>query len=62
MVNTVVVPDLSIKSIGQLHTVVAPSLGARDLGAVGLLGIDTLSKHQVTIDFLAGTMTVRIMS
>ncbi|RYD58847.1 MAG: hypothetical protein EOP60_02775 [Sphingomonadales bacterium] len=59
MVNTVVVPDLSIKSIGQLHTVIAPSLGARDLGAVGLLGIDTLSKHQVSIDFDAGTMTVR---
>lgn len=59
MVNTVVVPDLSIKSIGALHTVIAPSLEARDLGAVGLLGIDTLSKHKVSIDFEAGTMTVR---
>ncbi|MES2988458.1 MAG: aspartyl protease family protein [Pseudomonadota bacterium] len=58
-VNTVIVPDLSIESIGQLHTVVAPSLGASDLGAVGLLGIDTLSKHQVSIDFSAGTMEVR---
>ncbi|RYD55706.1 MAG: hypothetical protein EOP60_05900 [Sphingomonadales bacterium] len=58
-VGTVVVPDLSIKSIGLLHTVIAPSLEARDLGAVGLLGIDTLSKHQVSIDFEAGTMTVR---
>ena len=59
LVNTVVVPDLSIKSIGLLHTVIAPSLEARNLGAVGLLGIDTLSKHAVSIDFEAGTMTVR---
>ncbi|RYE02822.1 MAG: hypothetical protein EOP61_07090 [Sphingomonadales bacterium] len=59
LVDTVVVPDLSIKSIGQLHTVIAPSLGARDLGAAGLLGIDTLSKHAVSIDFEMGTMTVR---
>lgn len=58
-VNTVIVPDLSIESIGQLHTVIAPALGARDLGAVGLLGIDTLSKHQVSIDFTTGHMTVR---
>ncbi len=58
-VNTVVVPDLAIKSIGQLHTVIAPSLEARDLGALGLLGIDTLSSHQVSIDFEKGTMTVR---
>ncbi|WP_066799227.1 retroviral-like aspartic protease family protein [Sphingomonas soli] len=59
VVDTVVVPDLSIKSIGQLHTVTAPSLGARDLGAAGLLGIDTLSKHAVSIDFEKGTMAVR---
>jgi predicted aspartyl protease len=58
-VSTVVVPNLSIKSIGQMHTVIAPSLDARNLGAVGLLGIDTLSKHQVSIDFDKGTMTVR---
>ena len=59
MVDTVVVPDLAIKSIGQLHTVIAPSLDARNLGAVGLLGIDTLSHHQVSIDFEKGTMMVR---
>lgn len=58
-VNTVVVPDLSIRSIGQLHTVIAPALGARDMGAVGLLGIDTLRNHQVSIDFERGTMAVR---
>ncbi|MEP9358614.1 retroviral-like aspartic protease family protein [Sphingomonas sp. KR3-1] len=58
-VNTVVVPDLVIKSIGELHTIVAPELEARNLGAVGLLGIDTLRNHQVTIDFEKGTMAVR---
>lgn len=59
LVDTVLVPDLSITSIGQMHTVIAPSLGARDLGAAGLLGIDTLSKHAVSIDFEKGTMSVR---
>lgn len=58
-VETVVIPDLSIKSIGQLHRVVAPAFAARNIGAAGLLGIDTLSSHQVTIDFEAGTMAVR---
>lgn len=58
-VNTVIVPDLSIKTIGQLHTVTAPALLARNLGAVGLLGIDTLRNHQVSIDFEHGTMAVR---
>ena len=58
-IDTVVVPDLSIKSIGQEHTVIAPAFAARNLGAAGLLGIDTLSRHQVTIDFETGTMSVR---
>jgi predicted aspartyl protease len=58
-VNTVVVPDLSIKSIGLQHTVIAPAFAATNLGAAGLLGIDTLSRHQVIIDFEKGTMAVR---
>lgn len=58
-VNTVVVPDLEIKSIGQQHRVIAPALEARNLGAAGLLGIDTLAGHQVSIDFETGTMAVR---
>ncbi len=58
-VNTVVVPGLSIKSIGEQHTIVAPALEARNLGALGLLGIDTLRNHQVTIDFEKGVMAVR---
>ncbi|AQR74916.1 retroviral-like aspartic protease family protein [Sphingomonas sp. LM7] len=58
-VDTVLVPDLIIKSIGVQHSVVAPKLEARNLGAIGLLGIDTLRDHQVSIDFDHGTMEVR---
>lgn len=58
-VDTVLVPDLTIKSIGVQHSVVAPKLEARNLGAIGLLGIDTLRDHQVSIDFDRGTMEVR---
>jgi predicted aspartyl protease len=58
-VDTVVVPRLSIPSIGIEHRVIAPALEARHLGAMGLLGIDTLQRHQVAIDFEAGTMAVR---
>jgi predicted aspartyl protease len=58
-VNTVLVPQLMIPSVGEHHSIIAPALGARDLGAMGLLGIDTLQNHQVTIDFERGTMAVR---
>lgn len=58
-VDTVVVPRLEIESIGVQHRVVAPKLEARNLGAIGLLGIDMLRDHQVTIDFDRGTMDVR---
>lgn len=58
LVQTVVVHDLAIQSIGRRHTVHAPALDARDLGAVGMLGIDTLSNHKVLIDFDTGVMTV----
>jgi predicted aspartyl protease len=58
-VDTVLVPELMIKSVGVLHSVIAPKLEARDLGAIGLLGIDTLHNHQISIDFEHGTMEVR---
>ena len=57
-VDTVIVPELYIQSIGQRHTITAPALYARNLGAAGLLGIDTLSNHQVSIDFETGVMSV----
>jgi len=58
-VDTVLVPDLTIKSIGVQHSVIAPRLEARNLGAIGLLGIDTLRDHEVSIDFERSTMEVR---
>lgn len=61
--GTVVIPDLQIGSPGggaRLSTrgIEAPALVARNLGAAGLVGIDTLQGHAVTIDFAAQTMTV----
>ena len=58
-VDTVLVPQLMIPTVGEHHTIVAPALSGRNLGAAGLLGIDTLQNHQVTIDFDNGTMSVR---
>lgn len=58
-VGTVIVPDLAIRTIGKPHRVVAPALAARHLGAAGLLGIDTLKDHQVSIDFEALKMAVQ---
>jgi predicted aspartyl protease len=58
-VDTVIVPELYIQSIGQRHTITAPALYARNLGAAGLLGIDTLSNQQVSIDFDHDVMSVR---
>jgi predicted aspartyl protease len=57
-VGTVIVPALSIQTIGERHSIVAPALLARNLGAMGLLGIDTLRNHRVTIDLEQGTMAV----
>ncbi|MCD2324562.1 aspartyl protease family protein [Sphingomonas sp. IC-56] len=58
-VETVIVPDLAIRTIGKPHRVVAPALFARHLGAAGLLGIDTLKDHQVSIDFEKLEMAVQ---
>jgi predicted aspartyl protease len=59
VVDTVLVPELTINSLHEQHSVIAPALEARNLGAAGLLGIDTLRNHQVSIDFDRGIMTVR---
>jgi predicted aspartyl protease len=60
---TVVIPDLRIGSplAGarlSAQGIEAPALVARNLGAAGLVGIDTLQGHAVTIDFAAQVMTV----
>lgn len=58
-VGTVVVEDLAIAEMRQRHRIIAPSLHARHLGAAGLLGIDTLSRHKVRIDFTTNIMSVQ---
>lgn len=59
LATTVIVPDLKIESIGTTHHIVAPAFDAANIGAAGLLGIDTLRDHEVTIDFDTATMAVR---
>jgi predicted aspartyl protease len=56
-VDTVVIPSLSVSSLGA-RRVEAPSLEAQNLGALGILGIDTLQDHALTIDFDRQRMTV----
>ena len=58
VVDTVIVPALKILSLDESHRIVAPALAGRNLGAPGLLGIDTLAGQQVSIDFDTGMMTV----
>jgi len=57
-VDTVIIPEFAIQSIGDRHTIQAPALLQQNLGAQGLLGIDTLAGHKVAIDFESGRMTV----
>ncbi len=56
-VATVVIPSLKVSVIGSAP-IEAPAISAINLGARGLLGIDTLQDHAVTIDFDTKTMTV----
>jgi len=61
-VGTVVIPSLSVSTLSTSkmggERIEAPSLDARNLGAMGMLGIDTLQGHSVGIDFDAQTMAV----
>ena len=57
-VGTVMVPRLSVSTISR-DAIQAPALGARDLGAVGMLGIDALQGHAISIDFDRQQMSVR---
>ena len=57
-VGSVIVPKLSVSTIAR-ETIEAPALGARDLGAVGMLGIDALQGHAVSIDFDKDRMSLR---
>jgi predicted aspartyl protease len=56
-VDTVIVPSLSVSTLGG-ERIEAPALEASHLGAPGMLGIDTLQNHAITIDFDRRLMTV----
>ena len=57
-VGSVIVPRLSVSTIAR-ETIEAPALGAHDLGAVGMLGIDALQGHAISIDFDRQQMSLR---
>jgi predicted aspartyl protease len=57
-VGTVIIPSLTVSSLPDIGRIDAPALDANHLGGLGLLGIDTLQHHRVTIDFDGGRMTV----
>ncbi len=56
-IATVVIPDLRVgsRSTVQIH---APALARANLGASGILGVDTLQRQRVTFDFRRREMTV----
>lgn len=56
-VGTVVIPMISVSTIGGT-SIEAPSLESRNLGAPGMLGLDTLQGHALTIDFAKDVMTL----
>lgn len=54
---TVLIPRLEVggKKVGQIR---APALGQRDMGAQGMLGVDSLKSKRVSFDFDRGEMSV----
>jgi predicted aspartyl protease len=56
-VSTVHIPDLKVS--GNVISVTdAPALGASNIGADGMLGIDSLRSQRVLFDFKANTMSI----
>ncbi len=58
-VETVVVPSLTVGPVRDVRAFNAPALEAAHLGAHGLLGIEQLRDHMVSIDFARREMQVR---
>lgn len=56
-VQTVFIPDLRVSS-ESMSVVDAPALEASNIGADGMLGIDSLRAQRVTFDFKAKTMAI----
>lgn len=57
MINTVSVPSLTVSET-SVSDLTAPVLLKRNIGAAGMLGIDSLQTRRVVLDFKAQTMTV----
>lgn len=55
--GTAIIPSLKVSNIG-VGRIEAPLFSGRDLGAPGLLGLDSLKDRAITIDFDANRMTV----
>jgi len=56
-VGTVTIPSISVSTLGG-RRIEAPTFLAKDIGASGLLGVDTLQGHRVRIDLDRGVMSV----
>lgn len=56
-VNTVFIPDLRVSG-NRISVVDAPALEASNIGADGMLGIDSLRSQRVLFDFKAKTMSI----
>lgn len=56
-IDTVVIPALEVgqRTINEIH---APALARRNLGAEGMLGVDSLRSQRVDFDFVRQEMTV----
>lgn len=58
-VPTVVVPSLDVGPVRDRRAFNAPALEARHMGAHGLLGIEQLRRHMVSIDFDSGKISLK---
>jgi hypothetical protein len=56
-VHTVVIPQLAANTL-VVRKIVAPALAQYDLGAAGILGLDSLKSQRMLLDFAAGSMTL----
>ncbi|WP_158703020.1 retroviral-like aspartic protease family protein [Allosphingosinicella vermicomposti] len=57
-VPTVVIPRLSVSARKTVTDIQAPALEEAHLGAIGMLGVDSLAAQRVTFDFKNSRMTV----
>ena len=57
LVRTVEVPEIAVTPLAG-NAIIAPELEAQHIGAPGILGIDMLQDHKVSIDFAKNVMAV----